>query len=131
MVALDRTIRHRNPLWGLVAILGLAVFLWGLHYKLSLYHPAAIQHTAPAAKLLSQWERPTPDGHIAQRQFFEQSAFVTGLSTFSGDGDAFSFNADFDLSAWNSERVEPQPDHVAERHPPLSPSSPRGPPIAI
>lgn len=42
-------------------MLGLAVFGWGLHYKLSLYsHPAppAVRHPV---KLLSQQERSTPD----------------------------------------------------------------------
>lgn len=38
-----------------VAMLALAVFSWGVRYKLSLYHP--VVHMS-AAKLLSQRERP-------------------------------------------------------------------------
>jgi hypothetical protein len=41
-------------------MLSLAVFGWGLQYKLSLYKGKdSISHLAPVAKLLSQKERPT------------------------------------------------------------------------
>lgn len=47
------------PALALTTLLGLAVFFWGLHYKLSLYHsPVQAAHTSAAAKLLSQKERP-------------------------------------------------------------------------
>jgi hypothetical protein len=41
-------------------MLAMAVFAWGLQYKLSLYHPSknAVAHSAPEAKLLSEKERP-------------------------------------------------------------------------
>jgi hypothetical protein len=40
-------------------MLAMAVFVWGLQYKLSLYHGKdAVSHSAPAAKLLSEKERP-------------------------------------------------------------------------
>ena len=43
---------------GLLA-LGIAVFGWGLHYKLSLYHPKHIAgHHRQAANLLTERERP-------------------------------------------------------------------------
>ncbi len=42
-------------------LLSLAVFSWGLHYKLSLYNaPARSSAPQVAAKLLSQQERATP-----------------------------------------------------------------------
>jgi hypothetical protein len=41
-----------------VLLLALAVFGWGLHSKLSLYHLRAPE-TTPIAKLLSERERPT------------------------------------------------------------------------
>jgi hypothetical protein len=49
--------RRRGSHWMIVtiAMLALAVFSWGVRYKLSLYNPAA--HMS-AAKLLSQQERP-------------------------------------------------------------------------
>jgi len=40
-------------------MLAMAVFAWGLQYKLSLYKSKqSIEHLAPVAKLLSQKERP-------------------------------------------------------------------------
>jgi hypothetical protein len=43
-----------------ILLLALAVFGWGLHSKLSLYHiRARASETAPTAKLLSERERPT------------------------------------------------------------------------
>jgi hypothetical protein len=39
-------------------MLGFAVFLWGVQYKLSLYCSEATQRTIPAAKLLSETEQP-------------------------------------------------------------------------
>lgn len=43
-----------------VIVLALAVFGWGLHSKLSLYHVSAHRSAhAPVAKLLSQRERPS------------------------------------------------------------------------
>lgn len=41
-----------------ILLLALAVFGWGLHSKLSLYHLRASE-TTPIAKLLSERERPT------------------------------------------------------------------------
>jgi hypothetical protein len=37
---------------------GFAVFLWGVQYKLSLYCSETTQRSIPAAKLLSESERP-------------------------------------------------------------------------
>lgn len=42
----------------LAVLLGSAVFCWGLGYKLSLYQSSSPQHAEPAARLLSQKERP-------------------------------------------------------------------------
>ena len=43
-----------------ILLLAFAVFGWGLHSKLSLYHARArASQTAPIAKLLSERERPT------------------------------------------------------------------------
>jgi hypothetical protein len=43
-----------------ILLLALAVFGWGLHSKLSLYHVRArTSETTPIAKLLSERERPT------------------------------------------------------------------------
>jgi hypothetical protein len=50
--------RQRLNVLTLALLLSLTVFLWGLHYKVSLYYAQASGHAAPAAKLLSQRERP-------------------------------------------------------------------------
>jgi hypothetical protein len=43
----------------------MAVFVWGLQYKLSLYHSQdKISHAGPEAKLLSQKERPVTGGAV-------------------------------------------------------------------
>lgn len=50
---------HRNRLMLCTLGLLLAVFLWGFHYKLSLYHAPDESHLAsPPAKLLSDAENP-------------------------------------------------------------------------
>jgi len=56
-------------------MLSVAVFGWGLQYKLSLYQSKdSISHLAPEAKLLSQKERPTAgqalSAHPAELQSF-------------------------------------------------------------
>ncbi|HXE08121.1 MAG TPA: hypothetical protein VN612_09500 [Acidobacteriaceae bacterium] len=50
--------RPGSPCWAIALLLAFAVSVWGLHYKLSLYQPSASKAHAPAAKLLSQKERP-------------------------------------------------------------------------
>lgn len=59
-------------------MLALAVCLWGTHYKLSLYHPSAA-HQGPAAKLLSQKERPVASVQIEG-----------SLAVDAGSGQAFA-----------------------------------------
>jgi hypothetical protein len=67
MLTLEAKTRRRYPALALTALLGLAVFIWGLHYKLSLYQTAGIHQTVPAAKLLSQKERPASSFKIESR----------------------------------------------------------------
>ena len=54
----DTTTRRRLPALAVILMLAFAVSFWGLQYKLSLYHARAAHPAAPAAKLLSQNERP-------------------------------------------------------------------------
>ena len=54
----DTTTRRRLPALVVILLLAFAVSFWGLQYKLSLYHARAAHPAAPAAKLLSQNERP-------------------------------------------------------------------------
>ena len=53
-----KKLRLRRPAWAIALLLAFAVCGWGLHYKLSLYHPPANHAHGPDAKLLSQKERP-------------------------------------------------------------------------
>jgi len=54
-----RTGKNSTVLFLFVSLLILGIFSWGLEYKLSLYQVAQTpQITVPAAKLLSQKERP-------------------------------------------------------------------------
>jgi hypothetical protein len=54
----DTTTRRRMPALVVILLLAFAVSFWGLQYKLSLYHARVAHPAAPAAKLLSQKERP-------------------------------------------------------------------------
>jgi hypothetical protein len=64
-----------------VLLLALAVFGWGLHSKLSLYHVRAHDsETAPIAKLLSERERP-PDA--AQHCYANHADLFVAASTVS------------------------------------------------
>lgn len=60
VLTLNPTSRRRPSALTLAVLLGTAVFMWGLGYKLSLYQPVAVHPTEPAARLLSQKERPAP-----------------------------------------------------------------------
>jgi hypothetical protein len=57
LLKVDSKARNRNPALTFAVLLALAVFCWGLRYKLSLYHTVKSDGTAQAAKLLSQRER--------------------------------------------------------------------------
>lgn len=64
-VSMPLTSRRRLLPWSfLFLILAGLVFAWGLQYKLSLYDPPPA-HAIPAAKLLSQDERPSGSGENA------------------------------------------------------------------
>ena len=59
MKHLQKSGRKLTLLVACLVTLGAAVFVWGLSYKLSLYDPPqASSHQMPAAKLLSNRERP-------------------------------------------------------------------------
>jgi hypothetical protein len=62
--------RHPSPAWRLALLLALAVSVWGLHYKLSLYYPPSKGVRGPAARLLSQKERPVACAQLEQALAF-------------------------------------------------------------
>lgn len=59
-------LRHRWLAWTIALLLAFAVSGWGLHYKLSLYSSTALKGRGPAAKLLSQKERPVAASQLEQ-----------------------------------------------------------------
>ena len=72
-----------------VSLLALAVVGWGLHYKLTLYAQSAGVHaSAPAAKLLSQKERASPDEsltvHISRRPAALQTVLCFAIISLAG-----------------------------------------------
>src|SRR5580698_1819019 len=61
-------------------MLSMAVFGWGLQYKLSLYQSKdSIAHLTPEAKLLSQKERPAAQGVISSPKVSSFAAFPVSL----------------------------------------------------
>ena len=68
-------------------MLSMAVFGWGLQYKLSLYKgKTSITHLAPEAKLLSQKERPmasqAPIAHSTEPPSFPQTPALLSMTLF-------------------------------------------------
>src|ERR1700743_793038 len=59
LLKFDHTNRVKSPAFLFFTMLSFAVFLWGIQYKLSLYHSEVAQRAVPVAKLLSQKERPS------------------------------------------------------------------------
>ena len=58
LLTLNGTTRRNHPVFFLAVMLGIVVFVWGLGYKLSLYHSGIARRNTPVATLLSQKERP-------------------------------------------------------------------------
>ena len=70
----------------LVVVLGFAVFGWGLHSKLSLYHVRANTPAAPIAKLLSERERPNDkavSGNVNEPNLHAIAAAIVVVSLLS------------------------------------------------
>jgi hypothetical protein len=131
MLTLNPTTRRWYHIPALAVILGLAVFLWGLHYKLSLYGSVASQHATPAVKLLSPKEHTVPSGQIERRLGSGQRTFDASFNGFRSAAPIVSYRAHLALSNGYVEDVEPRPIPIPERCHTFAPCSPRGPPIAI
>ena len=111
-------------------MLGLAVFAWGLHYKLSLYRSAAAHQRQPAAKLLSQKERPSAVMRMERLLYHGLPAPVVTRRALAGTVAALPANGDAQPDRRGS-RVEPEANPVAERFRYLDSFDPRGPPAAV
>jgi hypothetical protein len=83
LLTVHRTTRRTPPTLCLVLMLVFAVCVWGLHYKLSLYHLGVARAAGPAAKLLSQKERPIASNCVdSMRAAFPQSYSSTLFPLF-------------------------------------------------
>jgi hypothetical protein len=60
----DASSQRNSPKSLLALMLGFAVFLWGVQYKLSLYCSEATRRAIPAAKLLSEAEQPISSARL-------------------------------------------------------------------
>jgi hypothetical protein len=122
--------RHSSPAWRLALLLALAVSVWGLHYKLSLYYPSATGVRGPAARLLSQKERPVASAQLDQALAIGKPAisarhpaakYPAAISAIIAHGTSLS-------ARWV---LAPQEDGVPHSSfARFRPSSPRPPPVA-
>ena len=129
MPALHSTTRRTSPALMLAVALSFAVFLWGLQYKVSLYYSEAAQHAIPAAKLLSQRERP-----LASAPLERLTHAGLPLATFTGKslhGIVAELPANAYLEALNrpGELLRTPRSPGASESRKFSPTAPRAPPI--
>ena len=126
----DTTTRRRLPAWAVIVMLAFAVSFWGLQYKLSLYQTVAAHPAAPAAKLLSQKERPPASQHL-ERLLLSSRSFGKGPRTIVWNAvAAVAANAHrTDLCGFDGQDGWEQITRAA-RWRAASPAGPRAPPIA-
>jgi len=120
----------RRTSWNLapVLVLALAVFAWGLQYKLSLYHSEARRTGVPEAKLLSPRERPAS---IAQLEAASLTCplFSTTDRYTVPTAAALPSDSYLDVGLRIEHFLRPQQDPSAPRFRFFSLSNPRAPPI--
>ena len=129
MPATHSTTRRKSPALMLAMALAFAVFVWGLQYKVSLYYSAAAQHAIPAAKLLSQRERPLASAPLERRTLdgLPLAAF-TGKSLHGTVAD-LPANAHLETMDRSGERLRTQASFRASDSRHFSRIAPRAPPI--
>jgi hypothetical protein len=110
--------------------LAFAVFAWGLHYKLSLYRSAEIRQHQPAAKLLSQKERPSAVMQMECLLHHGPPAPVVTRLTLTATVAALRSEGDAEHSK-DVGRVEPEANLPVDRFRHLDSFAPRGPPITV
>ncbi|WP_158824199.1 hypothetical protein [Granulicella sp. S156] len=129
MPSLHSTARRKSPALMLAVALAFAVFVWGLQYKVSLYYSAAAQHAIPAAKLLSQRERPLASAPLERLTLegLPLAAFTSKLlhSTVA----ELPANAHLEALERSGERLRTQPSFNASDSRHFSRIAPRAPPF--
>jgi hypothetical protein len=110
-------------------LLAFAVSFWGLHYKLSLYHPPAVHARGPAAKLLSQKERPSVGAQVEQAHAAGKPLAAGGHPTVAHAFAAWVLVTLTGRLPGHQIPREAQEDRHRLPLAPTRPSSPRAPPI--
>ena len=129
MLKLDSTTRRRLPAYLAVLLLAFAVSSWGLHYKLSLYHTGAARPAVPAAKLLSQKERPLASAQAESHLLSSQPFRLAAHPALSGGFAALAADAHLDTPPWPVEERFGRADAHLARSRGISQTSPRAPPL--
>jgi hypothetical protein len=129
MLIVDSPTRRTAPTCFLVLMLALAVLAWGVRYKLSLYHATTNRVTAPAAKLLSQKERPASSSDV-------NSAYIVSADSWSRNSHpkilipAITFGLCIVLFVWTRNHSA-QDESLAQYHAHWLACLPRPPPALL
>lgn len=126
----DTTTRRRLPALVVVAMLAIAVCCWGLQYKLSLYHAVGAHSAAPAAKLLTQKERPQTSGHLESLLLATRPVVRTAQTLLKNTFVELPAGASLTDLHWFGERSGWAETSGAVRQRSFLPAGPRAPPIA-
>jgi hypothetical protein len=126
----DASSQRRTPRSSLALMLGFAVVLWGVQYKLSLYCCEATHRTIPAAKLLSESERPISSVQLEGLLAAGRPLSIIVRQSFSNASIAL-LAAERPVAAYQSTRMPREVDQNASRFLHMVSSNPRAPPIPI
>jgi hypothetical protein len=126
----DTSSQRRSPRSLLALMLGFAVFLWGVQYKLSLYCSEATQRTIPAAKLLSETEQLISSAQL--NRFLAVGRPLSIATRKPIHGASIAATEDVRLSHFvRSVEMWQQFYQAATCFPRLIQSNPRAPPITV
>jgi hypothetical protein len=115
----------------ILAILGLAVFAWGLQYKLSLYRPEANRNSVLAAKLFPPKERLVSSAQRQRTLCSGRPASLVGRQVYSSASAALPADSCAPPRLEYTQGMTPRSTPVEARSPYRNPRNPRGPPIAV
>ena len=130
MLKVQSTSRHTAQTL-ILGVLGIAVFVWGLHYRISLYQSEVAQRSVPAARLFSQKQRAVlgtpPEKRLRQGRPVPDS----NQQVLSHTVAALPSNANGAAANGQFEAIAQQPNLSQPRLRLLILPNLRGPPIAI
>jgi hypothetical protein len=130
MLKVQSTPRHKAQTL-ILGVLGLAVFVWGLHYKISLYQSEAVQRSVPAARLFSQKPRPALGTHPEKRFRLGRSVPGWGQHVLTRTVGALMPSVNGTAANGQIDAVAQQPNLGGPHFQHVTLPDLRGPPIAI